>query len=89
MTAVMRRPNDVIAAQVEDVLLMMSIENGHYYGIKGVGPRVWELLEYPTTVDVIVERLLSEYDVTREHCTDEVVKFLGGLRERGLLTDGS
>ena len=44
---VSRNPN-LVAANVDGDLVMMSVEQGEYFGITGVGSRVWELLATPT-----------------------------------------
>ncbi|WP_448192475.1 PqqD family peptide modification chaperone [Azospirillum sp. sgz301742] len=87
MSASIQRAGDVFAAPLDDTLLMMSVENGQYYGLNGVGTRIWELLEQPTTEVAVVERLLAEYEVTPDVCAEQVAGFLAGLRERGLLLD--
>jgi hypothetical protein len=82
-----RRNSDILTAQLDEMLLMMSVEQGKYFGLNGAGPRIWELLEQPLTEDELVAALLDEYEVTREICVTEVAAFLAGLRERHLLVD--
>ena len=48
-TTVVVRDPDMIAAEMDGDLVMMSIERGEYFGVGGVGPRLWELLEAPWT----------------------------------------
>lgn len=87
MSRSIRRADDVFASSMDDTLLMMSISRGQYYGLNGVGPRIWQLLEQPVTEDDIVQHLLQEYAVDEATCRREVTGFLAGLRERGLLQD--
>lgn len=82
-----RRADNILAAPLDQTLLMMSVEKGMYYGLHGVGPRIWELLEQPTTEAAVTAALLAEYEVDAELCTAQVAAFLTGLRERGLLVD--
>jgi hypothetical protein len=88
MSGRIKRNDDILTAPLDDMLLMMSVEHGKYFGLNGAGPRIWELLEQPITDDQLVEALLDEYEVTREVCAAEVAAFLAGLRERHLLIDG-
>ena len=84
----LQRSNVLLTASMDgDVLLMMDVERGRYYGLGGVGRRIWELLEHPMTEAALVEALLDEYDVAPDLCTEQVKTFLSGLRERGLLAE--
>lgn len=87
MTQRIQRADDVFATEMDDSLLMMSISRGVYFGLNGVGPRIWQLLEQPTTSADIVQQLQQEYAIDQERCQAEVDGFLQGLRERGLLRD--
>jgi hypothetical protein len=87
MSGKIKRNGDILTAPMDEMLLMMSVEQGKYFGLNGAGPRIWELLEQPLTEDELVAALLDEYEVTREVCAAEVAAFLAGLRERHLLVD--
>jgi hypothetical protein len=82
-----QRTGDTPAAYLGDSLLMMSVEKGQYFSLNGVGTRVWELLERPTTQAALVQQLIEEYEVTAEVCAAQVAAFLAGLRLRDLLGD--
>lgn len=66
--------------------VMMSIENGEYFGLNSVGSRMWELIENPIKVDTLIELLLDEFDVSREQCEAETMEFLNHLLDKKLLT---
>jgi hypothetical protein len=87
MSVRFQRAGDVSGAHVGESLLMMSVEKGQYFSLNGVGARVWELLEHPTTERTLVESLAEEYEVTLEDCASQVVEFLSALREYDLLLD--
>ena len=87
MSAMFRRSDEVMTAPLDDKLLMLSIQKGKYYNLNGAGPRIWELLEHPTSEEALVDALFAEYDVTREVCAEQVAAFLAALRERGLLAE--
>jgi hypothetical protein len=87
MTGTITRNREILTAEIDDALLMLSIEKGQYYGVKGVGPRIWELLAEPMTPTALVEQLVAEYEVEPEVCAEQVARFLDGMRTRGLLLD--
>lgn len=80
-----RRNPDLIGASIDDDLVMMSVDKGQYYGLSGVAPRVWELLENPHTFDQLVDRVLEEFEVTRDVCEKDLSEFLEQMEEFGLV----
>ena len=60
---------------------MVDFETGNYYIIKGAGNIIWDMLYEDITANDIVEKLLSEYDVSREECERSVIEFLDKLKK--------
>ena len=87
MSARFQRVGDIPAAYVGESLLMMSVEKGRYFSLNGVGARVWELLERPTTEGALVECLVGEFEVSAEECALQVAGFVRELRHHDLLHD--
>ena len=56
--------------------VMVDFDNGKYFLIKGVGNDIWEMIQSEITPNEIIEKLLSEYDVSREECEKSVMEFL-------------
>jgi hypothetical protein len=79
------RDPDMIAAEMDGDLVMMSIEQGRYFGISGVGTRVWELLEKPASVDQLCAAVLEEYDVDEGVCRADIHAYVEKLLGMGLL----
>ncbi len=61
--------------------VMIDFESGKYFMIKGSGNDIWDLIQEETTVGDVVDKLLSEYEVSREECEKSVFEFLGRLKE--------
>lgn len=80
-----RRNGDVLNTDLDDETVMMDIDQGRYYGLNDTGTRIWALLEDPIEVRDLCGRLAAEFEVAPEHCEQDVVAFLRGLLDRGLL----
>ncbi len=80
-----RNPN-LVAADIDGDLVMMSIEQGEYFGITGVGSRVWELLAAPTTVANITCVICAEYAVEEATCQADMQTFVEELIQLGLVS---
>ncbi|WP_295393068.1 PqqD family peptide modification chaperone [uncultured Thiodictyon sp.] len=79
------RNSDLVAADMDGDLVMMSIEEGEYYGISGVGPRIWELLERPVTVDELAVTICGEFAVDEPTCRSDLLHFTQELIGLGLV----
>ena len=61
--------------------VILDFTTGNYYVIKGVGSIILDMLEDEIRVNDIIEKLLIEYDVSREECEQSVIEFLQKLKE--------
>ena len=61
--------------------VVLDFTTGNYYVIKGVGSIILDMLEDKISVNDIIEKLLIEYDVSREECEQSVIEFLQKLKE--------
>ena len=75
----------IVFNEMDGETIMMSIENGEYYGINSIGSRIWKLLETPQVASEICDTLLPDYDVTREQCAKDVLLFLNKMAEKGVI----
>lgn len=65
--------------------VLLDLDSEEFFGLDGVGARVFELLEQPRRLDDVVETLLTEYDVDRETLTVDVKDLVSELVTRNLL----
>jgi hypothetical protein len=82
---IVQRSPDVIAAEVDQDLVMVSIENGFYYGTANVGREIWEAIEKPKKVGDLIEELTARYNVDPEVCKDQTLSFLEQLLAENLV----
>ena len=61
--------------------VMIDFESGKYFLIKGVGNDIWDYLQTETTAAEIIEKLLEEYEVSRDVCETQVMAFLEGMEK--------
>jgi hypothetical protein len=84
---VVRNP-DLVSADMDGEIVMMSLERGEYYGIGGVGTRVWQLLEQPMTLDQICRTMCSEFEVDESKCRTDMLAFVSDLARNGMVLPG-
>jgi hypothetical protein len=76
---------DVLASELAAEVVMLSLRDGIYYGLDGVGVEIWRMLQTPATVPHIVAVLVETYDVDAARCRNDVLTLLSTLVERGLV----
>lgn len=75
-----------VATRVPDETVILDAESGRYFGLDGVGSRVWELLSEPTRFADLVATVVAEYDVDRARCERDLRALVTDLRAAGLVT---
>lgn len=75
----------VLDTDIDDQTVMMDIEQGCYFGLNKTGTRIWSLLAEPRVISSLCDQLVEEFHVPKEECEQQVVEFLNGLFDRGLL----
>ena len=85
LNCTVQRDPDVIAAEADRDLVMVSIANGLYYGVSDVAREIWETIERPKKISDLIDDLASTYNIDRTTCEQETLSFLEDLRTEGLL----
>ena len=73
--------------RMDDQVIVADMRSGHYFGLDGIGARLWELIGEHLDLDTIVERLYSEYEVSMEVLRRDVGELLQELVRRGLVEE--
>jgi len=76
---VVTRSEEPVAVEADRTVVMMSVEQGMYFGLEGVGGRIWALLQQPRSVGQLCDQLVEEFGVDEQTCHREVVSFLQDL----------
>jgi hypothetical protein len=64
----------------------MHIQMGAFYGIGGIGPRIFELMAHPITIDEIFQIIRVEYDVNPFALQKDILVFVAELVQEGIAT---
>ena len=80
-----RNADDILAADVDGELVMMSMQAGNYYSIGGIGPLIGALLDQPKSLDELIDAVVADYDVQRERCAADVAAFIEELTGLNLI----
>ena len=83
----LRAKPGVLWRELDGEIVLLDAEGNRYFGIEGVGVALWRHLQETTSLDQLLSRLESEHDVAPDKLREDVVEFLGRLREQGLLQE--
>jgi Coenzyme PQQ synthesis protein D (PqqD). len=81
---VVQKPGAIVS-DMDGEKVMLSVENGKYYNLGKQGGRIWELIAAPMTIPDLVSALTAEYDIDRETCERDVLKFLSSLHRENMI----
>ena len=65
--------------------VVLDLDSGIYYGLEGIGQRIWEILDVPISPVDLMVRLINEYDVEESVLQDDMTRFLNQLIENKLI----
>ena len=85
LKSIIQREPEVIAAEADQDLIMVSIATGHYYGISNVAREIWDVIERPKRVSDLIYDLTTNYQIDPTLCENETLSFLQTLLDEGLL----
>jgi hypothetical protein len=84
--AVLSASTDQVSTNLNGEVVILGLTDTVYYGLEEVGTRVWQLLQTPTTLAALVDRVVAEYDVARDEAAADVAGLVADLRARNLVT---
>lgn len=85
LTSTVTQSEDQVSTELDGETVLMSIEQGNYYGMDKILSRIWALIKTPTIVSTLCDRLMEEYDVERKTCETDILNVLNDLAEENLL----
>jgi hypothetical protein len=74
-----------VSSDLADEKIILGVESGQYYGLRGVGVRIWELLSEPRRVSDVRDILVGEFAVEPAKCERDLLQLLVQLADRGLI----
>jgi Coenzyme PQQ synthesis protein D (PqqD) len=85
MDSVIARNEDIFTGQIDDELVMVSINSGSYFVLNLSALRIWELLESPLSITGICDKLMEEFEIDPRICQSEVLNFVEKLHEKQII----
>jgi hypothetical protein len=78
-------PPQIMSRVVDDETVLLDIAQGVYFGLDGVGKRIWENVANGLSLRETAAAITTEFEVDEARAEEDVIKFTADLVERGLL----
>jgi len=79
------RVDGLVAADVDGETVILSVDNGYFYQLNKTGSRIWDAIAEPVPLTELCVRLQERFAVDPELCRRDVVEFVEGMIDKGLL----
>ena len=79
-------PEEVLARQVGEEVVILNLTSGTYFGLDPVGARIWQLMSDGKTLAEICDGMQAEYAVSREDIERDVIDIAQALCARQLIS---
>ncbi len=80
-------PPQVMSRLVGDETVLLDLASGVYFGVDGVGKRIWESLGEGNSLGETAAIIAAEFEVDEERAQADLVAFASDLVSRGLLVE--
>ena len=70
LNCVVHRDPDIIAAEADRDIVMVSIANGLYYGVSAVAREIREAIEQPKKISDLIDDLTGAFNIDRARCVE-------------------
>lgn len=74
-----------VTSRLGEEIVILNLSDGTYYGLDGVGVRVWELIQEPHTIGQLCELICAEYEVALETCTSDILALVAEMEGAGIV----
>ncbi len=85
MAVTYQRSPHQVCCEINDEVVILSLERSLYFGLQGAGVQVWQALEQPKSLAELCSVVTDAYDVASDDCEADVRQVLSSLQEEGLV----
>lgn len=78
-------PDHVLFQKLENETVLLNLEDGHYYGLDGLGTRVWQMLKEGNSLGECLAWILENYEVSPEQAEKDLDALIRHMTEKGLI----
>ena len=85
MAIIGKRKSAFIETEVDDEVVIVSLDRGQFFSLSGTGLEVWRKLDGSHSRDQVLDEIAAEYGVGRETIAGDVDAFVSEVEAAGFL----
>jgi hypothetical protein len=89
MDSVLRPRPTASVQRLDEEMVVLDVQSGRYFGLNAAGALIWEGIERGLALAAIADRMIEEFEVSRETCEADVLRLASELLAEGLVTVAS
>lgn len=78
---------NVVYREVDDRIVLINLDSGYYYSLNEVGRLIFRCIVDKKDIDNIIDKILNEYEITREKARNDIDSFLSELTKENILKE--
>jgi len=78
--------DQALSQEVNGETVILDLRSEQYFGLDGVGTRIWQLLQEHGDLDRAYEQIKGEYDVDSGQLEQDIRALVAELHDTGLIT---
>ena len=88
MAAIEKCTSAFIETTVDDEIVIVSLDKGHFFSLKDTGLVIWQKIDGSRSRDDILSELKAEFDVETDVLTQDLDAFLSEVSAVGFVKQG-
>jgi hypothetical protein len=76
---------ELLSSELDGEAVILDLTSGVYFGLNGVGARVWELLGEARDLRAVRDTLIDEFEVEPGRCEADLIELVGRMVSGGLV----
>ena len=85
---IISRSSSILTAVVNGEIVMMSIQQGQYFGLDDIGSDIWKRIEPPCSFAALIDGLAHDYEADRATIVTDVQNLLGHMAKHDVVRIG-
>ncbi len=85
LESVVRVSDSQVSALLGDEVVILELATGQYYGLEGIGPAVWKLIQQPARVRDVRDEIVRSFEVDESVCERDLLSLLEDMISRQIL----
>ncbi len=80
-----KQSSEQVHCDIQGEKAILHTETGIYYTLNEVGSFIWDLIQEEKTLEDLIDKITSEFDVEKETAAQDLKELIADLEKEGLV----